>query len=138
VKGILDIRIHQMTNVGGISELIVFDQVNKRFNEVELFDNYPSPTKIGNTNFYYSYHRSGCADFNWGSELYIIENHKVVQLGYIEGIGCDDEERNGIFVFKNNGNLETEVYSEKREPGFYGDKWEYIEQYWKKNYQAFN
>lgn len=136
-NGILDIRVHQMTNIGGVSQLIVFDQKNNSFNNIKAFDNYPEPNKIKNTNFYYSYHRSGCSDFNWGSELFIIENFEVVQLGYIEGIGCEDEERNGIFVFNNIGTKKIEVHSELRAPGFYGDKWEFIENYWKKNYKAF-
>ena len=136
-NGTLDIRVHQMTNVGGIGQLIVFDQKNKAFINIEAFDNYPEPLKIGKTNFYYSYHRSGCSDFNWGSELFTIDDFKTTQLGYIEGKGCEDEERNGIFVYNNIGTKEIEVYSEPREPGFYGDKWEFIESYWKKNYKTF-
>ena len=135
--GILDVRVHQMTNVGGISDLIMFDQESKRFKEVEYFDNYPSPTKIGNTEFYYSYHKSGCADFNWGSELFTIDDYQVIELGYIEGVGCDDEEKNGIFTYKVDSSIQTKMYSEYRESGYYADKWDFIKNYWTKNYWKF-
>lgn len=135
--GILDIRLFQITNVGGISELIMFDKSISTFREIINFDNFPEPTKIKNSNLWYSYHRSGCADINWGSELFKIVNYKAIEIGDIEGIGCEGEDINGIFTYKVNGNKKTKMYSEKREPGYYNDKWDFIEKYWNKNYKKF-
>jgi hypothetical protein len=136
-NGILDIRLDQITNVGGVSELIFYDKNNKIFKAVEDFSNYPNPTKIKNTKYWYSYHRSGCADINWGSELFKIENFKVIKIGEIEGIGCEEEKENGIFIYKTKGDSRKRIYSEKRKPGYYSDKWDYIENYWNKNYKKF-
>lgn len=135
--GVLDIRLYQITNVGGISELIMYDNKNSTFKPIINFDNFPEPTKIKNINLWYSYHRSGCADINWGSELFKIVDFKAIKIGKIEGRGCEGETENGIFAYKINGEKETKVYSEKRESGYYSDKWDFIEKYWNKNYKQF-
>jgi hypothetical protein len=136
-NGILDIRLDQITNVGGVSELIFYDINNKVFKAVEDFSNYPNPIKVKNTKYWYSYHRSGCADINWGSELFKIENFKVIKIGEIDGIGCEEEKENGIFIYKTKGDSRKRIFSEKREPGYYADKWDYIENYWSKNFKKF-
>jgi hypothetical protein len=136
-NGILDIRLEQITNVGGVSELIFYDKDKKIFKAVEDFSNYPNPIKVKNTKYWYSYHRSGCADINWGSELFKIENFKVIKIGEIEGIGCEEEKENGIFIYKTKGDSRKRILSEKREPGYYADKWDYIENYWNKNFKKF-
>ena len=135
--GVLDIRLYQITNVGGISELIMFDSINSIFKPIINFDNFPEPTKIKNSNLWFSYHRSGCADINWGSELFKIENFKAIEIGKIKGIGCENEAENGIFIYKINEEKETRVYYEKRKPGYYADKWDFIEKYWSNNYEKF-
>jgi len=136
-NGILDIRLYQITNVGGISELIFYDKENKIFKAVKEFDNFPDPSKINKTNYWYSYHGSGCADINWGSELFKIENFKAIKIGEIEGFGCEDEKENGIFIYKINGDSKKRIYSEKRKSGYYNDKWDFIQKYWNENYRKF-
>ncbi|MFD0991006.1 hypothetical protein ACFQ1R_12935 [Mariniflexile jejuense] len=135
--GILDIRLYQITNTGGISELIMFDKSNSIFRPIINFENFPEPTKIEKSDLWYSYHRSGCADINWGSELFKIVNYKAIEIGDIEGIGCEGENINGIFVYRVSGNKKTKMYSEIRKPGYYNDKWDFIEHYWNKNYYKF-
>jgi hypothetical protein len=136
-NGITDIRLLQITNVGGISELIFYDNIHKIFKPVKNFDNFPQPSKIKGTKYWASYHRSGCADLNWGSELFKIENFEAIKLGEIEGLGCEDEKENGIFVYKIKNDLKTRVYAENRKPGFYNDKWDFIKNYWNRNFKKF-
>lgn len=136
-NGILDIRLYQVTNVGGISELVFYDTKSKKFKAVEDFYSFPEPTKIKNTKYWFSYHPSGCGDVNWGSELFKIENFKAIKIGEIEGIGCENEKENGIFIYTIKGTSRKRIYFEKREPGYYNDKWDFIEKYWNKNYQKF-
>ena len=135
--GILDIRIHQNTNVGGVSELVCFDTANGQFTEVENFEWYPFPKAIGELGYWYSYHRSGCADLNWGSELITIQNFKVIELGIIEGLGCEDESKNGIFIYKVTDDRTEEIDAYPRDEGIYPDKWDFIDTYWNKNYKKF-
>lgn len=136
-NGVLDIRLYQITNVGGVSELIFFDTKNKIFKAIEYFDSFEEPIKIKNTKYWFSYHSSGCSDINWGSELFKIENFKAIRLGEIEGIGCENEKENGIFIYTVKGTSKKRIYSEKREPGYYDDKWDFIGKYWNKNYPEF-
>lgn len=136
-NGILDIRLLQITNVGGISELISYDKLQKKFKPVKNFENFPEPKRIKKTNYWISYHKSGCADINWGSELFTIRNFEAIKLGEIEGLGCEGEKENGIFVYKTRNESRVKMYSEKRKPGYYSDKWDFIEKYWNKNYLSF-
>jgi len=135
--GYFDIIIHYITNVPNIYDLALYDQSTRSFQLVEDFQNYPTPVKIGKTKFYYSYHRSGCADSNWDSDLFKIENYRAVRYGNIEGIGCEGESKNGIFISKiHKGNL-TLIKSIQRAPDYYLDKWDFIRDYWTKNYSKF-
>lgn len=137
--GVLDIRIYQITNVGGISEIVMYDKSLKKFRPIVNFGNLNNPVRIKNTNYYYTYHSSGCADFNWGSELVKIENFEAKEVGVvIEGIGCEhDAPDTGIFVYQYKKDNKKLVYAEKRKPGFYDDKWDFIEDYWNKHYKEF-
>lgn len=136
--GVLDIRLYQITNVGGISELIMFDKAKNTFRAIENFDNFPQPKKIENTDYWYSYHRSGCADANWGSELFRIEKFKAIELGKIDGYGCEDSKRPGMVIYKNNKSSEVEVAYIKKEAGYDPNKWDFIDEYWNQNYELFD
>mgnify|MGYP006194235081 FL=1 len=136
-NGVLDIRLNHITNVGGISELIFYDKNNKKFKPVKDFENYPSPIKIKSSEYYYSYERAGCADYNWESNLFYISDYKCVKIGNIIGKGCGYEKRNGIFINKIINDKEVEIKWIKRDEGYYEDKWEFIENYWTRNYLKF-
>lgn len=136
-NGLLDIRLNHITNVGGISELIFFDLKNKKFKPVKDFENFPSPIKIKETKFYYSYHRSGCSDLNWDSDLFYISDYQCFKIGNISGRGCVGEERNGIFINKILNGKEVEINWIKRDSGYYHNKWEFIDNYWEKNFLKF-
>lgn len=110
---------------------------NKKFKPVKDFENFPSPKKIEGTKFYYSYHRSGCSDSNWDSDLFLISDFKCLKIGNISGRGCYDEERKGIFINKILNGKEVEINWIKRDSGYYDDKWDFIENYWSENYLKF-
>lgn len=135
--GFLDIIVHYLTNVPGIYDLALFDQKTEKFKLVQNFDAFPSPEKIKNSNYYYSYHRSGCADANWDSDLFKIVNYKAIRLGNIQGLGCEREEKNGIFIHKVKKEELIQIEEYKREPNYYNDKWDFIKNYWTKNYRKF-
>lgn len=118
-------------------ELGLFDKDTNTFKIIEDFNYYPNANRIKNTKYYCSYTQAGCADSNWRSDLFYINNYKAYSIGSIEGIGCEDEEKNGIFIYKTNGEEQELIKSIPREPGYYEDKWEFIEDYWNKNYKLF-
>jgi hypothetical protein len=121
-------------------DLIVFDTKNKEFKPVENFSLYPEPKQILDSKYYYSYHRSGCADSNWESDIFIIENFRATKLGTISGRECEDsEEEKGIFVYRTNEskNILLEKFSVEIIEKFKNGKWDFIEEYWTKNLQKF-
>ena len=82
---------------------------------------------------------------NWESHLYKIENYKLVSYGYIKGQGCDFEiEKNPqiIEIYKVINSDTDEKTLIKKLPyqkhiKEFGDKWDFIKNYWTRNYKTF-
>jgi len=140
-----DIMLTYMGN-NSIYFLYLFDQKTERFKSIEGFPKYPDAIQLKNQpDLYYSYHRAGCADMNWVSDLFKIVDFKTVQLGHIYGQGCDFEVNENpqiIEIYKvidnneSNGKLIEKLPYLKFIPDF-GDKWSFIEKYWNENYKKF-
>lgn len=135
--GFSDILLDYLTNVPGIKELLIFNPKKNGFEKIEDFPNFPSAIKIKGTDFYYSYHRSGCADSNWDSDLFKIIDNKAIRFGNINGIGCGIDEANGIYINKVNDQKLEQIKFIPREEGYWDGKWEFIEKYWNENYNKF-
>jgi len=143
--GYIDIQTEYFGN-NSTYYLYLFDPKTNKFKNVEGFDKYPEALQIkSNSKYYYSYHRAGCADANWISDLFKIVNFKTVQLGHIYGQGCDFEVKENpqvidIYKVPNNdedkGKLIAKLPYLKFIPNF-GDKWDFIKKYWNKNYKLF-
>ncbi|MFT3935920.1 MAG: hypothetical protein QM726_19985 [Chitinophagaceae bacterium] len=126
--------------------LYLFDKANKRFKKVLNFENYPHATQLKtNRKYYYSYHRAGCADLDWMSDLFEIVDFKAIRIGHIYGLGCDFDVKNNPQVIKiyrvTDSNITEEhliatLSYQKFIPNF-GDKWGFIKKYWNKNYKGF-
>jgi hypothetical protein len=132
-----DILVHPLTNVPAIQDLLLFDKTKSSFVMVRGFDKFPDPKPIQGTDYYYSYHRSGCADNFWDSDLFYIDNFETHLLGNISGNECEGEK--GIVVSK-------VIKGEKRTVDKFAvdvlekydaHKWGFIADYWKKNYSKF-
>jgi hypothetical protein len=126
--------------------LYLFDKVNNVFKYVEGFERFPASQQLKtNPKYYFSYHRAGCADLNWVSDLFYIQNFKTIHIGHIYGKGCDadlKEEPQVIEVYKiSDNNSDNEKLFEKlpyqRNVPEFGDKWDFIKRYWQKNYSKF-
>lgn len=132
-----DLLIEYMSNVPGVCELALYDRQTKKFVLVDNFSEYPDPQKLKGTALYYSYHRSGCADSDWDSDLFKIINNKVVKIGNISGRGCN--ERAEIIISKtvNSKKLPIKIYPIGVVENYKNYKWGFIEQYWKRNYRKF-
>jgi hypothetical protein len=127
-------------------DLYLFDKTKNVFKFVKGFDRFPETIQLKtNPKYYYSYHRAGCADLNWISDLFYIDNFKSIHIGQIYGKGCDadlKEEPQVIEIYKVIGNnddnekLILKLPYKKNVPEF-GDKWDFIKRYWEKNYFKF-
>lgn len=126
--------------------LYLFNSTDNTFRTVVNFEEYPSAMQLkANPKYYYSYHRAGCSDENWVSDLFSIENFKAVQFGHIEGKGCDGDTirwPQAIFIYRIIGDDEAKEKLVAKLPYLkniptFGDKWDFIKKYWNKNYQKF-
>jgi hypothetical protein len=126
--------------------LYLFDKTKDNFKFVKGFDRFPEAIQLKtNPNYYYSYSRAGCADLNWISDLFYIDNFKTTHTGHIEGQGCDFEVQNNpqiIEIFKIINNDERKTKLIKRLPYLkfipdFGDKWDFLRKYWNANYLKF-
>ena len=60
-------------------DLFIFNPKSGWFTEIKNFNDFPSPIRIKGTRYYYSYHKSGCADMNWDSEFCSIKSNPDIQ-----------------------------------------------------------
>lgn len=133
--GFEDIRIHYNSNVPSVQDLLLFDKGKRNFVLVENFQDVPAPKAIGKTGYYYSYHRSGCADMSWDSDLFSLDNNKLLVLGNIS-VDCDIDT---VFINKVRAGKRIAFRSKPLDvlKDFEEYKWGFIEDYWTKNYKAF-
>ena len=139
--GYKDIVVNYFTNVPDVQDLLLYDKKNKNFKIVPHFDRYPAAIRLSHTGLYYSYHRSGCADLNWDSDLFRIINFKIVKVGNIKSNGCGGEDSGpaGILVYKYVGKHQQleKTFSISALNEYKDWKWGFIANYWKHNYQKF-
>lgn len=139
--GFKDILIGYYSNVPARSDLILYDQHTKKFIHVKDFPDYPDAIRLKGTNLFYSYHRSGCADNNWDSDLFKIVKFKIVKIGNISGQTCvDPPGKPGIYISKIRGKHELlfKKFPIDESGNFKDYKWGFIAWYWKHNYMKFN
>jgi hypothetical protein len=124
------------------NELYLFDPNTNSFRWLDGFINFPAAVQLkAYPKFYYSYHRAGCADQNWVSDLFTIQNFKTIEIGHIYGKSCEDQPKE-IEIYKVTNNNEEEAKLIKKLPYTknitdYCDKWNFIDKYWNDNYLQF-
>lgn len=129
------------TSFPGEQDLYLYVPGTQGFIPVKNFFDFPAAARIGGTHYFFSYHRSGCADLDWDSDLFYFRDFKAVRLGNISGVGCpvDEQEKGAIYIHKIRDTQEILV---KKFPisiidHYPNNKWGFVEQYWKRNYARF-
>ena len=138
--GYKDILFDYHTNVPSIQSLVLYDKKTRTFRLVADFDAYPAAQLLKNKRFYYSYHRSGCADMNWDSDLFYIKDFKTYRIGTISGRECGDQEpEDGIYIYTVKDDKETllETLPIATIKQYKEYKWGFIEQYWNIHFRSF-
>jgi hypothetical protein len=137
--GFKDIRVYFFSNTPNQCDNYLYDSISQSFKYIENSD--LDIRKISGTDFYFSYNRAGCADYTWESHLCKIENYSQVNYGYIHGQGCDTRKRDDriitIYRVIENNNILKEKLPYSKNIKEFGDKWDFIESYWEKNYSQF-
>jgi hypothetical protein len=129
-----DIVVHYLSNVPAIQDLLLFDKTKMGFTTVRNFEKFPDPKPIPGTDYYYSYHRSGCADKFWDSDLFYINDFATVLVANISGNECEGEK--GVVVSKmiDGEKKVVEKFPVEVLEKFENYKWGFIADYWTKNY----
>ena len=137
--GLKDIVVTSLGNIPDVQNVLVFDKTNKKFALVEGLSDFPASKLIKGTKYYYSYSRRGCQDMNWDSYLFYIENNTANPIGFISGMGCKNNEKEGIYISKIQ---DTKKYLISESPisvvvKYKNHKWGFLEEYWTNNYSKF-
>lgn len=120
--------------------LYLYDISTSTFRHIDNYLSFPEGQQLeGNRELYYSYHRAGCADLNWVSDLFTIKDFKITHLAHLYAEGCEGEQQ-GISVFKVIANksdsttlIETIKYSSEQNDS----KGDIIKKYWNENWTKF-
>jgi hypothetical protein len=142
--GYKDMRVFAFSNTPNQCSNYLFERELKTFKLIENCD--LDIKKLKGTPFYYSCNSAGCADMNWESHLGKIENHKLVNYGYINGQGCDFEVKKNpqvIEIYKlsdsgRDGKKLIKSLPYLKHISKNNDKWAFIEKYWKQNVKTFD
>jgi hypothetical protein len=135
-----DLRIHYVTNVPDIEDVFLADGSTYSFQKIESFSDFPAWSRLKGTPYYYSYHRSGCADSNWDSDLFYIKDFKTYCVGNIAGRECGDTDpKDGIYISTVWGDSTSliETLPINTISAYKDYKWGFIEDYWTKHYKRF-
>ena len=137
--GYKDIFLDHGGNTPERYSVLVFVRSTGRFKELKGLDQFPDPKPIAGTRYFYSYHKSGCADADWDSDLFSIDNYQAVKLGNISGRGCNSSGVSGaIYIFSVRKEEKTLLKTLSIDLiTQYKDKWNYIRKYWADNYKEF-
>ena len=134
-----DVYINYVTNVPGVQNVALFDPGSKTFNLVlGLRDWFPASVHLTG-DYYYSYSRAGCADWNWESYLFKIKNYSTVPLGLIEGDGCDSNKIEVYRVLDGDEDKRklVETFPIDTIDTYESYKWGFIEDYWRGHYKSY-
>jgi hypothetical protein len=120
--------------------LYLYDPSTLTFRHIDNYLSFPEGQQIeSNRELYYSYHRAGCADLNWVSDLFTIRDFEIKHLAHLYAEGCEREQQ-GISVFKVIANksdstilIESIEYSGEQND----TKDDIIRKYWNENYTKF-
>ena len=136
-----DIILYHSSNTSMVLDLFLYVPTTGKFREVKNFRDFPAPEQIKGTKFYYSYHKSGCADMNWDSDLFYIDNFRTIRVGNISGRQCNNRDgvKEAVYIHRVRGDKEKLFKKLPIETIWkYKDfKWGFINEYWTKNYKLF-
>jgi len=135
--GYRDLVLEVGSNTPEKMEVYLYSPARHGFQELKDARKFPAAERIKGTSYYYSYHRGGCADLIWVSDLFYIHNSAAVALGSIYGEECKIEE--GVYIYKIHAGKKQLVtrLPIKTIYAYKDGKWGFIAAYWKKYYKRF-
>jgi hypothetical protein len=137
--GYKDIYLDKGGNIPERFDLLLYTPSTKIYKKIMDFDAFPNPIKIRGTKYYYSYHKSGCADADWDSDLFYIHNFRAIRIGNISGRECGRDKKDGLYINKvrNEKKFLKKTMPVQTIAKYKDYKWGFIKEYWSKNYKLF-
>ncbi|HRH50674.1 MAG TPA: hypothetical protein PLP23_18105 [Panacibacter sp.] len=138
--GYKDIYLDKGGNTPEWFDLLLYVPTTKSFRQVKDFEHFPAPERISGTKYFYSYHKSGCADMDWDSDLFYIKDFKAIRLANISGRECENSGiKDGLYINKLRGEKKIlfKVLAIDTVHAYKEDKWGFIKAYWTKNHKLF-
>jgi len=138
--GYKDIFLDKGGNVPELFDLLIYVPSIESFRQVINFDKFPAPVKIRGTRYFYSYHKSGCADMDWGSDLFYIHNYEATRIGNISGYECENSGiKDGLYIYKfhDKNKMLIKTLPIDKIHKIKDDKWGFIKEYWTKHCKLF-
>jgi len=139
--GFLDVSFSYLGNFYS-ADLYLYNEQTKAYQQLEGFPEVSDSEMLRlNPNYFYSYRPSGCADMNWISKLFYIEDFKIYVIGEIHAKGCiSTESPQEIEVLKIAGL--DKVFPIERLPidtlnSFDPYKRGFLDNYWHSNFAKF-
>lgn len=144
LDGFLDIRLFVLSNTPNQCDNYLYDTIGRSFELIKNCD--LDISKIPSSQFYYSYHRAGCSDDNWVSDLSKVNDYELENYGRIYGNGCESDDSNDIrkiliySVDRNDKHNSIPMFGLKYSD-FINDsvsKWDFIHSYWSEHFEKFD
>ena len=135
--GYKDIFLDPGGNTPECFDLFLFVPPTGKFKQVKDFGFFPAPEQINKTKYYYSYHKNGCADLAWVSDLFYIKNFVAIRIGSISGDGCGVKDGINIYKVKAGEKILFKTLPINTIKKYKEYKWGFIREYWNNNFRAF-
>lgn len=138
--GYNDIIIDYNLALDSVKAALLYDAKNKNFREVKGLKDFPMARKVPGEDLYYSYRTSGCAGFEWVSQLFYIRKNKARSIATMTANQCPGSSTaHGIFIRKDRTRRIEPHDSQPLEviDNYPQGKWGFLEDYWQKNGKRF-
>lgn len=135
-----DIFLSLNSNTPDVFNLLLYLPKTHSFKFIQDFNHFSAPEQIHETNYFYSYHESGCADMDWDSDLFYINKYKAIRIGNISGNQCENSGiKDGLYIYKVHDEKKTLIKTLSIDiiKKYKDYKWDFIKEYWNKNYKLF-
>jgi hypothetical protein len=125
------------------SWLYLFDRIDSAFKRVSAFWGFPDAKTLSKgSQFFYSYVKTGCADNDWVSYLFKIQDFTTAKIAAIIGQGCEYNNSDSQIIIRKY-TIENDFEQVEKLPydqinSFSDHEWGFIKNYWRKNISRFN
>ncbi|KAB2807338.1 hypothetical protein [Phaeocystidibacter luteus] len=137
--GYVDITFSYLGNYR-VADLYLYDKGSKSYRRVVGFEEVSDAQRFSEKRgYYYDYQTRGCADFNWKSTLFYIEDFRVISVAEIEFTGCPQSEKERKLEVYSAPKSDERILleSENLPEDMFNNKWDFIRDYWKENWRSF-